>query len=292
MSEQHWIEFFNHDVDDMLRGIEPPDRVELPLDYHQGREFVRSLSAVDFSVESTVRRDLRQRLLNRILSDHQHSIQEHRMFTIFRQRRWVTGMALAVVVIIALLASPLGTTIAQAVVNIVQSWQVGEQTVIHAVDSDFQLVPNQNGEATFLPAEQTAPIPEEDFTPGVRPVNPQIDFTVREPSYVPEGYTLTALIVSSPNEVVLQYEKPYGYGAFGILQRKVDASNPATIGITADILVEDVSINGQPGVWMTAAQPGEDGEHMLVWEVDGVSYQLQGTIHELEEALRIAESLK
>lgn len=215
------------------------------------------------------------------------------MLTIFRQRRWVAGMALAIVVMIALLASPLGSTIAQAIVNIVQSWQVGEQTVIHAVDSDFQLIPNQNGEATFLPADETAPLPEDDFSVEVQPATDiQISFTVRKPAYVPEGYTLTDVIVSSPNEVVLQYEKPYGYSAFGIVQRKVDESNPVTIGTTADVLVEDVSINGQSGVWMTAAQPGQAGEHMLVWEVDGVSYQLAGNIHELEEALRIAESLK
>lgn len=293
MSEQEWIEIFNQDVDHMLHGIEPPNRAELPLEYHQSRQFVRGLSATNFSAESIVRRELRQRLLNRIVSDHQHSMRRHHMLTIFRQRRWVAGMALAIVVMIALLASPLGSTIAQAIVNIVQSWQVGEQTVIHAVDSDFQLIPNQNGEATFLPADETAPLPEDDFSVEVQPATDiQISFTVRKPAYVPEGYTLTDVIVSSPNEVVLQYEKPYGYSAFGIVQRKVDESNPITIGTTADVLVEDVSINGQSGVWMTAAQPGQAGEHMLVWEVDGVSYQLAGNIHELEEALRIAESLK
>ncbi len=60
----------------------------------------------------------------------------------------------------------------------------------------------------------------------------------------------------------------------------------AQVTFTSDMEVKDVEVDGIKALW---AQAGDEG--MLIWEANGVSYQLNG-VSELELALQIAESIR
>ena len=115
-------------------------------------------------------------------------------------------------------------------------------------------------------------------------------FKLRQPGYLPAGYTLREAMIAPVNMVFLFYAGPNGdlvvaETAVGE-QPGADAEHASAVavGILTDQPIESVTVSGQPAGWV-------EGQS-LIWEADGISYQLGELNLSLEEATRIAESLQ
>lgn len=117
--------------------------------------------------------------------------------------------------------------------------------------------------------------------------------------------------LGEPNRVFLQYlggpvvtlvwvqphDPNIAQWVLQILDRDVSASKEMYQGQT-----QSVTVNGRRGIWLEDVHEivfyGVNGDnrrlveaHVLVWEIDGITYRLE-TAHPLEEALRVAESVR
>jgi hypothetical protein len=316
MNEQEWAEHFARDVDGLPNRSRGTDTEPKPAEYQQAVELARTLITTDFSPESQVRATLRRRLLNGIGAREGWSRRkEHPMFTFFWRRH--PALSLAAIALIALLVLILTapgtlTAAAQGIEEFVQSVVVGENTSIE------QISPAQQGG----PASSTrrpppaAPTVEQrgnfwiirtaigSFGGNVAPghdasvrrvctfgeVQAEASFKLRQPGYLPAGYSLREAMIAPVDMVFLFYAGPNGdlvvaETAVGE-QPGGDAEHASAVavGILTDQPIESVTVNGQPAGWV-------EGQS-LIWEAGGISYHLGAWNLSLDEATRIAESLQ
>lgn len=130
----------------------------------------------------------------------------------------------------------------------------------------------------------------------------RVGFPVYAPGSIPEGYELTTRYTLLPPE-------PEQAGMMGVhtlymlrgtaeaISRTVeliqhrfspDQQTQMWMFITENTPVEDVTVRGQPGVWVE----GRAGKtHMLLWEQDGFTFMLQSNSLTQAEMLVVAESV-
>jgi len=266
-------------------------------------EIVRSLYEADFSGESGIRLSLKHRLLDRIAGP--------RSLWIRRTTRWQVGLAAALIVALALAASPLGGTLAQGIIQILNRWQVGENTTAVKVEGDFEALPDGSGGTIVNPiappqdaAESAAPLPEvENFAPMPEPegrrhlvIDPGVSFETAQgmvrfdlqmPGFVPEGYDFVGVSVGGPGQASVEFANFDTSRLIGVLQTAVGGEDGRVqVTFSGDVVVVDTEVNGTPALWTLT---GDEG--LLIWEAGGVNYQLAGT-SDLETAIKIAESLR
>ena len=113
-------------------------------------------------------------------------------------------------------------------------------------------------------------------------------FTVLAPTYLPEGYTSMSgwFVISKGNgkEVTNGYNSGNNFFAINQLKYRAGAQKET---FHRDQIV-DVTVRGQSGVWLPAPA---DGKKALVWEEDGITYSIISNSLELDEMLKVAESL-
>jgi len=249
----------------------------------------------DFSGDSQVRKSLKTKLLN-------ESIKGKKVFfmktNILQQRGTQLTVTLVAIMLIALLVTPQGVSFAQGVVHILQTWVLGDTTTAVRVEGDFIAVPDENGETII----QAAPdeIPEEIFEEGEPALAENISFeTAQElvvfqilrPGFIPEGYESQGVNVANTESIQMDYMMLNEVGLIGLTETVSGGINGnAQVSFSSDIEPVEVQVNNTQGLWI--ANTGDFG--LLVWESEGVSYQLQiiGDIANIETALQIAESLK
>jgi hypothetical protein len=115
-------------------------------------------------------------------------------------------------------------------------------------------------------------------------------FTVLSPSYLPFGYTAMSDWYVTPQgtgtDVTNGYRDTGNY--FLILnQWKLGGGDLKTY---AREQIVDVTVRGQPGVWLPDPSVPE-GKEALVWEENGITYSLLSNSLPLDEVLKVAESL-
>lgn len=119
------------------------------------------------------------------------------------------------------------------------------------------------------------------------------DFHLQAPTKLPEGYTLreaklapiggtswALLFYSGPGHDIIVVQMPVG-------PRPSDVPGTAVFvksGILTDGTLEEVAFDGRPAAWV-------DG-HALLWESDGISYEVGGLDLDLQQAMAIARSLR
>lgn len=115
-------------------------------------------------------------------------------------------------------------------------------------------------------------------------------FSLRQPGYLPVGYALREAIVTPLDWVFLFYNGPDGDIILAQMPAGEHPSSEAgrftftMIDVLTDKSIESVTLEGQPAGWI-------DG-YGLMWEANGVSFILGGVNLNLDEAIRIAESLE
>jgi hypothetical protein len=122
------------------------------------------------------------------------------------------------------------------------------------------------------------------------------NLNIRKPEYLPPGYILSEVIVTSGGQAFLIYDGSPGH--IVLLKQCKVGEQPAIegeyeytgevqyIGITVltDEPIVSVEFNDVSAGWID--------NHGLIWERDGISYFVGGNELDLEDAKRIAESIQ
>ena len=298
MNEEAQAEQFTQAVDNILHQAPGLESETGPARYRRELDVVQALAAADFSPESQVRHTLKNKLLNSPTGK-----KEHIMNTPIYQRSFVRLAAAALIIAFLLLAvSPYGATMAQSLIQIVNSWQVGENTTAVSIEGDFEAVAVEDGSTVIQPAPESSGMLEEDAAISVAEQHRQVtldppisleraqrlvDFTILQPTFVPEGYEFQGVVFMSSRQISLDYFNQPEARLFGLLQTAVGGDNAGVqISFSSEVIVENVTVDGHEALWTSS---GDEG--LLVWEADGVNYQLVG-LGNLELALQIAESIQ
>ena len=258
-------------------------------------DIIQVLAAADFSAESQVRQSLKRKLLNPPAGE-----KEHRMNTPIYQRSFVRLALAGILIAFLLLAvSPLGATLAQSIIQTVKSWQLDENTTAVSVEGDFEAVQAEDG-STILQSAPESPEIEEENT-SIRPqrtvvldpaisfdlAQERVNFTLRQPTYIPEGYEFVGVVMINSSQASLDYFNEPEIRLFGLLQTAVGGENGGVqVSFSSDMIVKDVQVNDHEAVWISTPDEG-----LLVWEADSVNYQLVG-LSSLSLALQVAESIQ
>lgn len=245
------------------------------------------LAAADFSAESRVRHSLKQNLLN-----PQNGEKERLMNTSMYQRPTVRLALAGLLIAFLLLAlSPLGATVAQSLVDMVKSRQVGENSTAVSVDGDFEAIEADDG-STVIQAAPEAPEPLEEVAEGQEPIafeeaQSNLVFTLRRPTFIPDGFVSQGVVWINEGQASVEYINGSEFGLFGLLQTAVGGEHgDVQVSFTSDMDVTELTVNGREAIWVSG---GEEGT--LIWEADGVNYQLNG-LSDFALALQIAESVR
>ena len=298
MSNSARTEQFAQDLENILHQAPGMELEERSATYRRELDVVQALAAADFSPESQVRQSLKRKLLNT------HTGKKERLMnTPIYQRSFVRLAVAAVIIAFLLLAvSPLGSTLAQSLVQIVKSWQVGENTTAVSVEGDFEAIQAEDGTTIIQPPSESSEIFEEDAAVPEAEHNRQVtldptisferaqglvNFTLLQPTFIPEGYAFQGVVFISSRQVSLEYFNEPEVRLMGLLQTAVGGDNDdVQVTFSSDVIVENVIVNGHEALWTSS---GDEG--LLVWEADDVNYQLVG-LGNLELALQVAESLQ
>ncbi len=299
------IKQFNTDIDNLMEK----KRTGLDMDQDDATNLAAVLAAHDPSKKSRVEASLRKEMLDRI---------DNRNASIHRPMRWQYAVLAVIAVLCALFTIPSVRAVAQDIIRV-----IGDVIVSNApTDAEEYVAALQSGTPTSTPDPSIQPC--EDCGEQVvglyslDEVSQMAGFRAYAPEYIPEGYWLATRDIfdrSGPIMVTTDYRMELdpplhdGLQMAGIiaLQQIFDASGTYSWEMNVgDVPVVNVSVNGQPGVWLEQIPviPVEDENgqwdyerwNRLIWEVDGFTFIIQTNMPSdllpLEEVIRIAESLQ
>jgi len=287
---------FSQDIDNIIRH-DPAAREAQTETNQRDIHIIHALAAVDFSRESRVRQNLRQKLLTKEKEPIMNSLAPRKPLL----RLTIIGMILA---LFLFAASPMGVTLAQSIVNIVQTWRLGDGSTAVSVEGDFVAVPDENGDTIIQPAPAggleepsleglaEGETPALDTNVSYEQAAELVSFKLLQPNsnFIPDGYEFQGVTVSNAESAQMDYIKFEDIGLIGLGQTVVEGINgDIQVTFTSDMTTAEVHVRGQDGLWVST----EDGFGMLIWEANGINYQLQLMgVGSLELALQIAESLE
>lgn len=317
MDEQDWVDRFICDVDSLLVGARRADSGPLPAEYRQALEMARVLTAIDFSIESRVQHALRRQLIDR--AEAWGGEKEESPTPAFRpRRRWRRGLLMAISGALALLVamvflSPGGPAVAaQSIGTGVKLLVLGAYSTARQVGAFVtgQLPPDPGDgwHVSIFPGYGVGG----DAPPGTNPTVESVEgfeeaqrlttFPLRAPGYLPQGYILREirlapvltgieeLLFSSNPNAFLFYEGP---GPDIVIVQQPVGPQPGSdssvavghaVGFVTNGILVEVDLNGRTAAWAD--------DRLLLWEENGVSYNVGGLDLSFDEAVRIAESLE
>ncbi len=313
MNEQEWADHFSRDVDGLLNEAGRADGEPTPTEYRQALNLARTLAATDLSGESQVRATLRRRLLSQFDAREGRkdtTMKSHPYYGLRRRLLIAIGSALALLLIFASLYPGGPTVFAQGV-------GIGAKMIVLGAYSKVQQTeawvtgkpaPDDGWDVTLFRGYGEGGNGPPGTNPTVRSVTDLKEaqkiatFHIRTPGYLPEGYSLReiklapiwtgpgALLFPNAPNIYLFYGGPSS--DIVVVQKPVGpqpGGPPGTavgqfVGFVTNGTLEEVDLDGRKAAWA-------DGR-LLMWEADGISYLVGGAKLSLDEAIRIAESLK
>ena len=231
--------------------------------------------------------------------------------------RTAFAMMVMVVIIAALIATPQGRAFAQEIIRRIGNFVITDE----ASDAEKYVATLQSGTPTptvdpnWVCTDCPEPVVVGLLT--IEQASAKAGFPVYEPTYIPLGYQLSSRDVLNTGSSItahmsyrIELDPPLHdglqmAGIIAISQTLVSSdAQPWETGV-GDIPIVDVTVRGQPGVWLEQVpiipfqdQQGEwDYErwNQLIWSEDGYNFMLQtnmpSDILPLAELLKMAESL-
>jgi hypothetical protein len=277
----------------------------------------RVLATIDFSVESQVQRALQLQLIDRAGARGREK--KKSPAPAFRaRRRWRRRLLVAIGGALALLLAmvflyPGGPAVAaQSIGNGVKLVVLGAYSTARQVEAFVTgrppPDPGDGWHVSIFPGHGAGGNAPPGTNPTVESVasfeeaQRRTAFSLRAPDYLPPGYILreiklapvltgleTLLFSSNPN-AFLFYEGPGP--DIVIVQQSVGpqpGGDPSiavgqAVGLITDGPLVEVDLNGRTAAWAD--------DCLLLWEENGISYEVGGPGLSLDEAVRIAESLE
>jgi len=316
MDEQDWAYRFSNDLDDLLSKSGRVDFEPITEDYRESLDFARTLAKTDFSHESQRRQTVRRRLLDSFNApavlrgsgkQTEKPIQANRL-----RRRLLVSITSVLVFLLAISFMYPGGP-AEAAQRITEGLKIivlGTYTTAERIESvvtgqpmpddswDVSLFPGVGVGGNGLPGTHPEVRSFEDLTTAQEITS----FHIQVPGYLPDDYRLkeiklapiwtsvgALLFPSNPNaylfyvgpgpDVVIA-QQPVG-------PQSIDDSGAVVgqfISFATNGTMAEVNMNGNTAAWVD--------DRLLIWEQDGLSYMVGGLSLNLEEAIRIATSLK
>lgn len=291
---------FAHDVDRLLAETGHDDSDRPDPEYREDLVLAAELAASDFSSESTRRATLRRELLSGRSSAQAWT--GNPLAVLWRQHpRLATVAATLAVASIVVVAQPdLRASVVQPVIQFLKQVVLGEHTraAVSEGFSESELNAILDERARQLEAGETWSIETAvstlggDVPPGRDPVlltycslsraEAAAALPFAKPLHLPAGFRFEQAVLTPDDGVVLGYWAPGRQ--ITLYQRPVrPGATTMAMATGPGSTLDEVTVNDAPAAWLNG--------HKLVWEADGVSYDLEGDGLTLEEALTIARSL-
>ena len=313
MNEQDWADRFSRDVDGFLNEAGRADAEPTPTEYRQALDVARTLAATDWSGESRVRQSLRRRLLSQFdvrEGRKDATMKSHPPYGLRRRLLIGIGSALALLLVFAFLYPGGPTVFAQGVGNGAKLIVLGAYSKAQQIEAQVtgKPLPGDEWHIRVFPGygEGGNGLPGTNPTVGsvadLKEAQKIASFQIRTPGYLPEGYGLReiklapiwtgpgALLFPSAPNIYLFYGGP---GSDIVVVQKPVGPQPGGppgtavgqfVSFATNGTLEEVDLDGRKAAWA-------DGR-LLMWEAVGISYLVGGPKLSLDEAIRIAESLK
>ena len=249
------------------------------------------LASIDFSDESRVRVPLRHRLLSA----------ETAAAWSPRPRLVAVAATAAVIVAVVFIQPDLRAAIVQPALNYIKQLVLGDHTravlVEQPADAELEAILAERargleaGERWYVrtaTGSQGGDVPA-GASPVIRTYNSlrlaeeNVTFTVRKPEWLPGPYRFDSAVLTPSGGVVLWYRAP---GLQLTLSQKPIQPGASTMVMSMGDggSLEQVDLGGIRAAWVN--------DESLVWENDGITYDLEGNELTLDQAKRIAESLR
>ena len=316
MTEDERVRRFQADVDQILNTGQAPPVEDGDGAYGETLATAARLAQADFSVESQVRESLRREIGQRSAIDHRMNPLSW-LSGLRAPRIYLLGPTAAVLVMLVIMLAWPGAVAAAAetIERFVRQLVLDESTTVRQIDDDEtglglegtglgldddSIIFEDGGaviwverttihEGADLPPDWSL-VSESEIFPDVLTAREHLDFPLREPAELPDGYSLAQVRVTPTGWALSRYSGPEGpiliahvpQGASAILDSGRLVST--TVEILTDCPIEEVTVNGRTAAWV-------DGQS-LSWVEDGVAYTLSGAKLTLAEAVRIAESMR
>ncbi len=116
-------------------------------------------------------------------------------------------------------------------------------------------------------------------------------FAVLSPSYLPAGYTAMSgwMVTSEDNSNVVTNGYKDTTNHFLIINQWKNSQGAMQTFAKGQIV--NVTVRGQTGVWLPDTASGPAQKNALVWEQNGITYSLITDSLQLDELLKVADSL-
>jgi len=331
-NEHEWADQFSEDVDELLREAGRAEEEPTPEGYEELLTVARRLTQADWSGESQAREALRRQLLHQATCQAEEQAHGPRPWALAvpwgtwrRRLGTMTAVAASVVLMGVMLWLP-GTltataqgleTLAQRVVLrrpvTTRIVAISEPAVASSVRLEVHSV---SSDQVVLTRERLAPMMffTDDGTmwtmqtsigsfgervPSGREASAKrfvslaeaqmvLDYKLRQPSYLPEGYALRDAAVTPLDAVYLFYRGPSEDIILAQMRLEHDpweeVAGATALTTMTDRPVRLIPLDGQVGSWIEGRG--------LIWQADDTGFLVGGTSLNLDEATRIATSLK
>lgn len=312
--EEHYAGRFSAEVDRILEQRGRSEEEGPPAEYDEMLAMAEWLAALDFSKDSSLRSQLRGRLMN-ALEGERTAAQRRPVWwrrLLQPKPRRVLGAVVAVMALVVLVGwTPAGRALAQAVEQFIREMRWPNTTV-------QQIFPDQRPTATADPRQNlenelaAGRAWQFEFegrgfagccSPDVRNEVVSLEQAIAEagfdlylPTVLPAGYVVSEvrLLDVSPYLVFIIYEGPDGrlgleQSVVGITSEEHPGPNTAilerrAVSVVTDGTVEEVMVGATPAALI-------DGDS-LAWEENNISFRLIGPGLNARTLIQTAESLE
>ena len=165
------------------------------------------------------------------------------------------------------------------------------KVIAELIAAFFQVEPSESNITMPLPEPTSTFVPSPSPAPSLATLQENLSFTILEPSYLPEGYVFDQAYPITDG-LIIQYKLGMSDELARGLTLYQSTSDEDAYQIGANAIVQTIDIDGVygeyvQGNWETIESSSTANQlnirsqwdnsvqmHMLVWEVDGVRYQL------------------
>ena len=312
MTEEEKVRRFESDLDEILDTGRARPVGDQDVRYGELLDTADLLAQADFSAESHVRESLRRETVRRSMSGRRRWALFSRLSGLLPRRIYVLGPAVAALLMLVVMLAWPGAVSAAAenIERFVRQLVLDESTSVRQIEDleastgvelgDGSEIFEQGGAVIWVAkttigersdfSDRLGQLSELQSYSDAAAAQEHLGFALREPTDLPDGYSLAKIRVTPTGWALSHYRGPRGpiliahvpEEAAGVPES--DQMVSTTVEVLTDSPIEAVMVNGRAAAWV-------EGQS-LSWVEEGVAHTLSGGRLTVAEAVHIAESLR